>query len=477
MGGPSLRGVISRAVSIHSGNYSNRFSRLFVSFLLMVLLMGCGEPGGSGKSVLRYSFWGGYLELRMWEQLKKSFEEKNPDVTVKLEYAPGTDNPASLVTRMLSRSAADCMMVDDDGLPWLASKNYLEPLDDYIARDASELGVKEFLPTAMESVRYEDRCWAMPWDGFCEMMFINLDLFDQEGISEPTKEWTWDDFARIAYRLTRDLNGDGGIDQYGAFLPMNTQHNQKVLWAYGASWMDPEKTRITIGSPEAVRVMEWYANALFRKKGVAYQTETAMGEEVMLFTNRVGMVACPAYVMINLHQLEGRRWDVFHIPKGPAGRAARVSWDCIGIFSKAPPENKELAWRWIRHILSSESQRVIGASGRALPVREADVRASFVRPDTPQHEERFLEAMLEYGRASPITLSSKAWRQEADFIWGRFGSEATNDWASALRHGEDPPDRSKHQGDPARWLSPEETIALCQKCCQEVVDHVNERGY
>ncbi|MCL4734673.1 MAG: sugar ABC transporter substrate-binding protein [Candidatus Omnitrophica bacterium] len=467
----------SQAFRIHSHQRTNRITGWAVLMMAAIFLAGCGENQRPGKEILRYSFWGGYLEMGLWKQLKQTFEEKNPDVTIKLEYAPGSDSPASLVTRMLARSAAECMMIDDDGLPWLASKGYLEPLDDYIARDAAELGIEEFLPTAMESVEYEKQRWAMPWDGFCEMIYVNLGLFEQAGIPEPAQEWTWDDFARIAHQLTRDLDGDGVIDQYGAFLPMNTHHHQKVLWSFGASWMDSEKKRITIGTPEAVKALDWYANILFRNKGAALQAEAGMGEEVMLFTNRVGMVACPAYIMINLRQMENRKWDVYHIPKGPAGRAARVSWDCIAIFSKAPQKKKELAWRWIRHILSSESQRLIGASSRALPVREADARASFIRPDTPQHEERFLEAMLEYGRLTPITLSSVSWRQEADFIWSRFGSEATNDWALALRNGEDPPDRSRHHGDPSRWLSPEETIALCQERCQRVVDDFNRRGY
>jgi multiple sugar transport system substrate-binding protein len=446
--------------------------------LIFFLSLGCGNSQPSDKNILRYSFWGGYLELSMWDELKRNFEAANPDVFVKLEYAPGSDNPASLVTRMLARSAADCMMIDDDGLPWLASKGYLEPLDEYLTRDGVDLKIEEFLPTSRESAQYEGKYWALPWDGFCEIIYANLDLFAAAGIPEPTKDWTWDDFARIAARLTRDNNGDGIKDQYGLFLPMNSQHNQKIFWSYGASYMNPEKTRITIGSPGTVQGLELYADLLFRKKCVAFLNEIgSMAEEVMLVTKRVGMVACPAYVMINLRQLPDWKWDVFHIPRGPAGRAGRVSWDCIGIFRQAPPEKKALAWRWIKHVLSSESQRIIGKSGRAMPVRPEDVRASFIRADTPQHEERFLEAMLEYGCVTPHMLASKSWRSEADFIMGRFGTVQTNDWGHALAQGEDPPDPTRHRVNPERWLSPQVTADLLQKRCQTVVDEFTKRGY
>lgn len=450
---------------------------LAMVFFAHILLCGCGQGIPSDKKVLRYSFWGGYLELSMWEEIRQSFEEKNPDVHVKLEYAPGSDKPGALVTRMLAGSAADCMMIDDDGLPWLASKNFIQPLNEWIERDREELRINEIFPVAMETAQYEGTYWVLPWDGFCELIYANLNLFEQAGIPEPTKDWTWEDFGRIAKQLTRDTNGDGIPDQYGTFLPLNSLHNKKVFWAFGASWMNPKMTRVTINSPQAVQALEFYADLLFRKRCVASVTDLSMVEEVMLFTNRVGMVALPAYVMLNLRQLSGKKWDVFHIPKGPAGRAARVSFDCIGIYSRTTPEKKELAWRWIKHVLSSESQRVVGRSGRAMPVRPVDVEASFVRPDTPQHEERFLEAMLEYGRISSSMLASQAMWTVADGITGRFGRETTNAWGKALMRGEDPPDRSRYKGDPSRWLSPEVTVAELQTKCQAVIDQFDRRGY
>lgn len=217
--------------------------RWIILLLVVPTSLGCGDRIPEGKQVLRYSFWGGYLEMNLWREMKRTFEEQNGDAVIKLEYAAGSDNPSNLVSRMLAGRAADVMMVDDDGLPWLASKGYLEPLDELITRDAEELGIDDFFPNALESAEYQGVHWAMPWDGFCEMVYANLELFDAAGIPEPSPEWTWKEFAEIAGRLTIDRNGDGVPEQYGTFMLPITMQSMKVFWAHGAEWMDPERTR------------------------------------------------------------------------------------------------------------------------------------------------------------------------------------------------------------------------------------------
>ena len=82
---------------------------------------------------------------------------------------------------------------------------------------------------------------------------------------------------------------------------------------------------------------------------------------IAILTGRLGMIAGGAYLMRNLRATEGMRWDVFHMPKGPARRATRVSWDGISIYSGS--EKKELAWRFLKHVLGRDSQKLIGSSG------------------------------------------------------------------------------------------------------------------
>lgn len=56
--------------------------------------------------------------------------------------------------------------------------------------------------------------------GHAPFAVVNLDLFEREGLPDPYElylagEWTWDAVTDIAVAATRDLDGDGEIDQWG----------------------------------------------------------------------------------------------------------------------------------------------------------------------------------------------------------------------------------------------------------------------
>ena len=130
-----------------------------------------------------------------------------------------------------------------------------------------------------------------------------------------------------------------------------------------------------------------------------------IGTEVQLLTGRLGMVPAGSYMipMLNLVGEEAMRWGLAHMPIGPYGdRYTRVTWDGISINAHTTPEKKEIAWRFIKHFLSPDVQRIFGGSQRGMPIRREDVLASYIKPETPANEEAALEATA-YAKLTPIT--------------------------------------------------------------------------
>jgi len=69
----------------------------------------------------------------------------------------------------------------------------------------------------------------------------------------------------------------------------------------------------------------------------------------------------------------------------------------------AGSRHKEAAWEWIRFVTGEEGQRIIAGFNRGMPARRALAEELFPKPNTPQHEERFLEAMR-YARVQRIPV-------------------------------------------------------------------------
>jgi ABC-type glycerol-3-phosphate transport system substrate-binding protein len=59
---------------------------------LLVLGSGCTRSAAAGaRTEIRYCFFGGFEDWRMWRTVAAEFERANPDVAVRLLYWPGSN--------------------------------------------------------------------------------------------------------------------------------------------------------------------------------------------------------------------------------------------------------------------------------------------------------------------------------------------------------------------------------------------------
>jgi multiple sugar transport system substrate-binding protein len=112
---------------------------------------------------------------------------------------------------------------------------------------------------------------------------------------------------------------------------------------------------------------------------------------VLFMTGRLGMMTDGVWRLPFMRQTD-LDWDVAHMPRGPGGRFTRGTWDGLAVYRRS--RHKAEAWQFIQYVVGERGQYHVASSGRALPPRRSQAYAiGFTRPDTPQHEERFIEAM------------------------------------------------------------------------------------
>ncbi len=95
---------------------------LLASILLLCATIAPGPAcsprtdGPARKTEIRFCFWGGFLELKLWEELKALYERLYPDTVLHLEYSPG-EYHRKLRLNLIAGTAADVIMVDDEFNP------------------------------------------------------------------------------------------------------------------------------------------------------------------------------------------------------------------------------------------------------------------------------------------------------------------------------------------------------------------------
>ncbi|MGN7167896.1 ABC transporter substrate-binding protein [Paenibacillus cellulositrophicus] len=241
--------------------------------LLISLLSGCGGSSGGGDSEGAASGSGrssggqdkvnlrlytyGTEEAYNWSKTLKAYEDANPGVTIELvqlsEKGDTQEASKKLDLEAASSAQMDILMFSDPaGYAQRVALGMAEPLDDYIAKD----GYKEETDYKVDT-RLNGKVYALPGKFNPWYVLLNKDHLDEAGLSVPT-DWTWDQFADYAKKLTK---GEGASKRYGTYfhgpqgggwleflkLKMENQpENSDFLKADGSSNLDDPNFRATL---------------------------------------------------------------------------------------------------------------------------------------------------------------------------------------------------------------------------------------
>jgi multiple sugar transport system substrate-binding protein len=435
------------AAEHRTGSWSWKARCVYAAVLLAsVALCGCIRTFAAQPRVvtIRSSFWGDVADIQVWEELARRFNARQPRIRVKLEHIAGQDYNAKLMAMAVGHCAPDVMASDDEPFQGLAANGLFEDLTPYLARDPS-IRLADFYAPFRETFEHHGLPYGLPYIGHCLLIFYNRDHRRAAGLPpDPNPDWTWEEFTRDAVTLTRDLDGDGHIDQFG-FNRNSWFYCLQWIWSAGGRDMDPAKTRYLFDTPEARRGFQFHWDHMHKYHVCPLVSDLPnMTWDSMFLTGKVSMFFTGSWWLSHCREAKNMDWDVAPMPRGPARRATRTTTEAITL-SPASPHKKE-AWEWIKFVLSDEGQPLFAQYGRGIPAVRRVALKSFARPETPQHEERFLEAMDHYAQRSSI---HDRWRETAqvfDREWDRveLGQETIDDFvrivvpeANAIVRGED----------------------------------------
>ncbi len=363
-----------------------------------------------GDGRLRFAYWGGYDDHLMWGKIVEAFHAAEPSIRIKREWLPLWGYVTKLDQQFLADEAPDIMMFQDEPFPRYAPEQFAD-IEPFLAADPlTRLWLDDCWPTAAASFQFAGRLRGMPIMGGNVLIYCNLDGLELaekvrgQAIRIPKGGWTLEEFLELCRRLTIDVDGDGRTDQFGLLQP-HWVYYLPLLWSHGADLMDESRSRWTLQGPAAGAAFQTYADLRHRWAVSPVPIQYAgQNSDTAFLSGRVCMCLNGPWFQAFLRETRLRdRYAVLQIPAGPGGSTTRVTWDALCIYAKSPPKRQADAWRFLRFVLSVESQSVVAAHQRAIPARRSAAEA-FVQfgggPDSPSAE--FIEAMGS-ARLQPIT--------------------------------------------------------------------------
>jgi multiple sugar transport system substrate-binding protein len=394
------------------------------------LLAACGGSGSSTPAASSSGAPSGTVSLvhegaadlaPIIEGVIKNFEKAHPGIDIKNSVLGGGGTAGgwaqysdALTTQIAGGKVPDVVWMATEGLRLFASKGLLEPLDEYIARDQSELSAYfDSLPSGMlerwdKLVAPDGKRYQLPSQFNTMGIWYNADLFKQAGVPEPKADWTWDDFHAAAEKLTQPGKVFGMHVVNGYFVGV-----LPWLLTNGASSLNEDWTQATINSPEAIEAATFMrslvADRISPQPGGQFDPIAAMAQGKLAMFGGGWWPLFPARSQGLLKKVKIAPWPQ------QRGNGSPVGWNMYPIFKAS--KNKPAAWELVKYMTDPGVSEFISTKGVTLPLSK-DVAAKALKQGPPgaQH----LYDALEYATPVPSPDNNAVIQQSIEDTFGQI---------------------------------------------------------
>jgi multiple sugar transport system substrate-binding protein len=196
--------------------------------LAVTALGACGNTSPLSKDITLHVVATDYSGLKTaspvaqtWNSLARSFEERNPHITIDVQFVPVASADAQVATMVRDGRAPDLAQLDSYSAFIQGEKLY--SVDELLPISMQSA----FVPSLTEAGSVDRTQYGIPWVASTRMFFYNKKLFAEAGIKHaPT---TWSDVKRDAVKLKEN----GVKVPYGLPLGPQEAEAETMMWMLG----------------------------------------------------------------------------------------------------------------------------------------------------------------------------------------------------------------------------------------------------
>ncbi len=401
-----------------------KFSVLMVMVLVLTLLtfqqgVGAAPPPQEGQyEPIVISCWSG-PEYENLLKCAEAYTEKTGNEVIIEEIAREALREKTTTVLLAGAGDYDVSYVDVDWVPEFVQADTLASFNPFI-EDAAvadpdlDLEAKE---PGVSALTIEGQIYGYPSEGDTAWLFYRKDLLEEEGIEVPQ---TWDEFLEAAIKLTKDLDGDGKIDRYGA---VSGARRDEAMWdfthyfhGFGGQIIDEETWEVTVNNEKGLAALTLYADLLNKYQVVTpdvvtygyneiltslQQDRAAMGVEWMAATQDLTSCDISPQVcdeegnpLLGYTLIPGYLDEEGNVVRGQGG--SQWGW----VVPKGS-QNQEAAYKFIEWLTSDEGAKMWALNG-GIPSNTNALSDPEVVEQIPQFE--LLAEAMPYRHLFPKTV-------------------------------------------------------------------------
>ena len=174
-------------------------------------------------------------------------------------------------------------------------------LDDYIAAD-DKIDIANYYEGIVDIYNHDGHQYGLPKDHDTIALLYNKAIFDKYGVEYPTDDWTWDDYAAAAAKITEAGKADG---VYGT--AMNTNDGQdgwyNFIYDWGGYLLSEDKKTSGLDNANTIAGMTWLAENLFP----SMPNQSLMADtdpDVMFMSDIIGMMLQGSWMVNTFYKAE-----------------------------------------------------------------------------------------------------------------------------------------------------------------------------
>ncbi|MDP8910876.1 MAG: sugar ABC transporter substrate-binding protein [Actinomycetota bacterium] len=372
-----------------------------LAIALALLLVGAACTGDSPQTGIadtggvRFLVFGEPEELKAYRNVIKAFRKAEPKIAVKLVTASDREDLlARLSTSFAGGTPPDLFLLNYRYYGQFAARGVLEPVEDRV-RASKAFQEDDFYAQALDAFRFDGTLTCLPQNVSSLVVYYNRDMFKRANVSEPAPGWGWPEMVRKAVALTRDIDGDGVIDQYGHGVEPSLIRIAPFVWSNRGRLFDDDEhpTRFAFDNAARRALEDFFALHQSPYPVVPSDEEVEAEDDETRFQNgRTAMVLSSRRSTPTFRTITEFDWDVAPLPRHDE-RAGILHSDAYCMA--AASDHKDEAWRFMEFALGREGQRITAASGRTVPSLIDVARSeAFLDPNAkPASSEVFLDTI------------------------------------------------------------------------------------